>query len=55
MVQLQHVAQAGLPPYIGLPLVIVFAVILGWLIERVVLRPLIGPADSDINHRDTGL
>ena len=34
-------SQAGLPPYIGLPLVIVFAVILGWLIERVVLRPLI--------------
>ena len=33
--------QAGLAPYIGLPLVIIFALILGWLIERVVLRPLI--------------
>jgi branched-chain amino acid transport system permease protein len=33
--------QAGLPPWVGLPLVIVFALILGWLIERVVLRPLI--------------
>ena len=34
-------SQAGLAPYIGLPLVIVFALILGWVIERIVLRPLI--------------
>jgi branched-chain amino acid transport system permease protein len=33
--------QAGLPPWLGLPLVIVFALLLGWVIERVVLRPLI--------------
>jgi branched-chain amino acid transport system permease protein len=33
--------QAGLPAWAGLPLVIVFALILGWLIERIVLRPLI--------------
>ncbi len=34
-------AQAGLPAWLGLPLVIVFALILGWLIERLILRPLI--------------
>jgi branched-chain amino acid transport system permease protein len=34
-------AQAGLPAWAGLPLVIVFALCLGWLIERVILRPLI--------------
>jgi branched-chain amino acid transport system permease protein len=33
--------QAGLPFYIGLPLVVVFALFLGWSIERVALRPLI--------------
>ncbi len=33
--------EAGLPLWVGLPLVLVFAPILGWLIERVVLRPLI--------------
>jgi branched-chain amino acid transport system permease protein len=33
--------QAGLPLWAGFPLVLVFAPILGWLIERVVLRPLI--------------
>ncbi len=33
--------QAGLPNWLGIPLVIVFALILGWLIERVALRPLI--------------
>ncbi len=33
--------QAGLPFWLGLPLVIVFALALGWLIERVILRPLI--------------
>jgi len=32
---------AGLQWYIAIPFVIVFAVFLGWLIERVVLRPLI--------------
>jgi branched-chain amino acid transport system permease protein len=33
--------QAGLPFYLGLPLVIVFALLLGWIIERIILRPLI--------------
>lgn len=33
--------QAGLPLYIGLPLVIVFALFMGWMIERFALRPLI--------------
>jgi branched-chain amino acid transport system permease protein len=34
-------AQANLPIWIGLPLVIVFALFLGWIIERIILRPLI--------------
>jgi len=34
-------AQAGLPVYIGLPVVIIFALFLGWMIERFALRPLI--------------
>jgi branched-chain amino acid transport system permease protein len=33
--------QAGLPPWLGLPVVVVFALLLGWVIERIVLRPLI--------------
>jgi len=33
--------QAGLPLWVGFPLVLIFAPVLGWLIERVVLRPLI--------------
>ncbi len=33
--------QAGLPPWLGLPLVILFALGLGWMIERFALRPLI--------------
>lgn len=33
--------QAGLPVYIGLPIVILFALFLGWVIERFTLRPLI--------------
>jgi branched-chain amino acid transport system permease protein len=33
--------QAGLPFYLGLPLVIAFALLLGWIIERIILRPLI--------------
>src|SRR4030042_1742890 len=33
--------QAGLPPWFGFPLVIVFALAVGWLIERFALRPLI--------------
>jgi branched-chain amino acid transport system permease protein len=33
--------QVGLPLWVGFPLVLVFAPLLGWLIERVVLRPLI--------------
>ncbi len=33
--------QAGLPPLLGFPVVILFALLLGWLIERVALRPLI--------------
>ena len=34
--------QVGLPIWFGLLLVILFALALGWLIERFVLRPLIG-------------
>jgi len=34
-------AQAGLPAYIGLPIVVLFALFLGWVIERFALRPLI--------------
>jgi len=33
--------QAGLPLWLGLPLVILFALALGWMIERFALRPLI--------------
>jgi len=33
--------QAGLPFWLGLPVVILFALALGWVIERFVLRPLI--------------
>jgi branched-chain amino acid transport system permease protein len=33
--------QAGLPLWIGFILVILFALILGWVIERFILRPLI--------------
>ena len=33
--------QVGLPLWIGFPLVLLFAPILGWIIERAVLRPLI--------------
>lgn len=33
--------QAGLPLWVSFPLVLVFAPLLGWLIERAVLRPLI--------------
>jgi branched-chain amino acid transport system permease protein len=33
--------QAGLPLWAGIPAVIVFALALGWLLERFVLRPLI--------------
>lgn len=35
-------AQVGLPIWLGLLLVILFALALGWIIERFVLRPLIG-------------
>lgn len=35
------ISQAGLPLWIGIPLVIVFALFLGWVIERIILRPLI--------------
>jgi len=34
--------EAGLPLWLSLLLVLIFAVIMGWLIERIVLRPLIG-------------
>jgi branched-chain amino acid transport system permease protein len=34
--------QAGLPFWIGLPVTILAAVGVGWILERVVLRPLIG-------------
>ncbi len=33
--------DADLPPVIGLPLVVIFAIFLGWIIERLTLRPLI--------------
>ena len=33
--------QAGLPLWLGFPLVILFALALGWIIERFALRPLI--------------
>jgi branched-chain amino acid transport system permease protein len=33
--------QRGFPLWIGFPLVILFALVLGWLIERFALRPLI--------------
>ena len=33
--------QAHLPVWLGLPLVILFALALGWIIERFILRPLI--------------
>ena len=33
--------QAGLPLWLGFPLVILFALALGWIVERFVLRPLI--------------
>lgn len=33
--------QIGLPAWLGFFLVIVFALVMGWIIERVVLRPLI--------------
>jgi len=33
--------QLGLPYWIALPLVIIFALALGWLIERLALRPLV--------------
>ncbi len=35
-------AQAGLPLWLGLALVILFSLGVGWLIERIILRPLIG-------------
>jgi branched-chain amino acid transport system permease protein len=34
--------QANLPVWIAFPLVLVFALVLGWVIERFALRPLIG-------------
>src|SRR4030042_1261118 len=34
-------AQAGFPLWLGLPLVALFGLALGWIIERFVLRPLI--------------
>ncbi len=33
--------EVGLPLWAGLPLVVVFALALGWIIERAILRPLI--------------
>jgi len=33
--------QAGLPLWAGVPLVILFSLLIGWLIERIILRPLI--------------
>lgn len=34
-------SQVGMPPWLGFPVVIIFALFLGWVIERLVLRPLI--------------
>src|SRR4030066_667070 len=34
--------QARLPLYLAFPIVILFALFLGWVIERFTLRPLIG-------------
>ncbi|MDD5288944.1 MAG: branched-chain amino acid ABC transporter permease [Dehalococcoidales bacterium] len=34
-------ADAGLPWWLGLPIVIVLSLLLGWIIERIILRPLI--------------
>src|SRR4030042_2008047 len=34
--------QAGFPLWLGLVLVILFSLGIGWLIERIILRPLIG-------------
>jgi branched-chain amino acid transport system permease protein len=34
--------QVNLPVYIAFPVVIIFALFLGWVIERIALRPLIG-------------
>ena len=31
----------NLPAYVGLPLVVVLALVMGWVIERIVMRPLI--------------
>ncbi len=33
--------QAGFPLWLGFPVVILFALVLGWIIERIALRPLI--------------
>jgi branched-chain amino acid transport system permease protein len=33
--------EANLPPWLGLLLVVLFALVLGWVIERIILRPLI--------------
>jgi branched-chain amino acid transport system permease protein len=33
--------EAGLPIWLGLPIVIVLSLFLGWVIERIILRPLI--------------
>lgn len=33
--------QAGFPLWLGFPMVILFALVLGWIIERIALRPLI--------------
>ncbi len=34
-------AEAGLPVWLGLVLVLVFSIVVGWLMERVIMRPLI--------------
>ena len=34
--------QTGFPVWLGIPLVILFALGVGWLMERLTLRPLIG-------------
>jgi branched-chain amino acid transport system permease protein len=34
--------QAAFPPWLAFPIVLIFALCLGWVIERIALRPLIG-------------
>ena len=46
--------QVNLPVWLAFPAVIIFALALGWVIERFALRPLIGTAYSVANCRNPG-